>query len=98
MDTTLTTPQPVASSAIVFQTEPMLDKFSHLYGTMRLFAPEAPQEQWGELPWRLTSEKGQPNVNGGKPLDYMIKPGKENFDYCWNHTSIITGVNLWPQM
>lgn len=97
MDSTLT-PQPVASSAITFQDEPMLEKFSHLYGMMRLYAPATDPATWGEMPWRLTSEKGQAGVNDGKPFDYMIKPGKEHFDHCWNHTSIITADNLWPQI
>jgi hypothetical protein len=81
-----------ADSAIRFQTEPMMEQHSHIFGKMQLFAPDAPFDQWDKLPWRLKSEKAE---KGAKPLDLMIRP--ERVQECWKHSSIIREQDLWPQ-
>ena len=97
---TITPDEPVIvnNGVSAFQSEPLLQKFSHLYGQICLYAPDAPADQWGALPWRFTTEKGQPGVQDGKAMDLIIKPGAETFDTVWHHTSLINSLQLWPSI
>jgi hypothetical protein len=75
-----------------FETEPMLEKRSHILGDVRLYAPDAPIAQWNELPWRLTTASGWEGA-ASPGLVYDVHP--DHRMHAWHHIALVESRHLW---
>jgi hypothetical protein len=53
-----------------FESEPILERWTPHWGSVRLYAPDAPAKRWASLPWMVETEKGGLE---GKPVRDKVK-------------------------
>lgn len=92
MDVVMEEPTIEAPEFRGFEEDALVEKHSHLFGSIRLYAPLGPVEHWPSLPFLLQTQHG----DGGQDtvgVKHIIKASA--IKHALNHVSLIGPRDLW---